>query len=157
MASGQLRVRYASGRADIVRFDAMNPPGALLLGTADADGDGRSEVFVRSTAGAATQFATVFRYVAGHLQVVTLNGEQTRLAYGGTVTHEDAWVVGWRGTPIVTWSGASTDDKTYPGTLRYYTFRGTTMDLLRTRTYTVTSDNPPPHGGLLSEPVSPSW
>jgi len=88
---GLVRVGYAGGRSDTVRFEAASEPGARLLGTQDADGDGRAEVFVRSTTGAATQFATVFRYVGGHLRVVTLDGAQTRLAYGGSVTHQDSW------------------------------------------------------------------
>jgi len=147
---GLVRVGYAGGRSDTVRFEAASEPGARLLGTQDADGDGRAEVFVRSTTGAATQFATVFRYVGGHLRVVTLDGAQTRLAYGGSVTHQDSWAAATLGAPIVTWSGTSIDGRNYSGTLRRYTFSGTRLLLRDSRPYTVTPERLPPRDALIS-------
>jgi hypothetical protein len=147
---GLVSVGYADGRSDTVRFEAAREPGARLLGTRDADGDGRAEVFVRSTTGAATQFATVFRYVDGHLRVVTLDGVQTRLAYGGSVTHQDSWAAATLGSPIVTWTGTSTDGRNYPGTMRRYSFSGTRLVLRDSRSYTVTPDRLPPRDALIA-------
>lgn len=148
--TSELRVRYAAGQTDTVWFDTSTPSRAELLGTWDADGDGRSEVFVRTETGASTEFATAFRYVGGHLQVITLDGEQTHLAYGGSVRHFDAWVAGWHETPIVTWSGTSDDGYAYPGVLRFYSFRGTTLVQSGSQPYTFTHDNLPPHAGAFS-------
>jgi hypothetical protein len=43
-AAGTLRIRYATGATDTVAFDAMAGEGRLF-GIADADNDGRGEVF----------------------------------------------------------------------------------------------------------------
>lgn len=74
-AAGTVRIRYATGRTDTVTFDA-NAGESRLLGTADADNDGRDEVFIHVDAGAYTDQTSIFRYVEGRLRLVTLNGEQ---------------------------------------------------------------------------------
>jgi hypothetical protein len=149
---GVLRVRYATGRTDDVRFETSPVPGPALLGSKDADRDGRAEVFVRSDSGAATEFATVLRYVDGHLRVMTENGGQSRLGYYGSVRHQFSWAAGLPGVPLVSWSGTSTDGLTYPGELRTYTFSGTRLVLRSSRPYTVTQNHPAPRDALIRQP-----
>ncbi len=145
-ALGTLRVRYASGLTDTVRFDATPQPGVQLLGIVDADRDGRAEVFVRTTGGASTEFASIFRYVDGRLRVVTLAGHQVHLGYGGTVTHVDSWACRPPDAPIVHWSGQSTDGRTYTGKLRSYRFDRAALVPLDTTPLSVTPDQPAPTG-----------
>lgn len=148
---GVLRVRYATGRTDDVRFETSPVPGPALLGTKDADRDGRAEVFVRSDSGAATEFATVFRYVDGHLRVMTENGGQSRLGYYGSVVHQFSWAAGLPGAPLTTWFGSSTDGVTYPGVLSTYTFSGSRLVLRSSRPYTVTPSHPAPRDSLITQ------
>ena len=116
-APGTLRVRYATGTADTVAFDASAPHRrrARLLGIVDADQDGRAEVFVRAGSGASTDFAAVFRHVGGRLRLVTLDGRQAMLGYGAvlsdTPTRGDA---GRRRLRSWQWSGQSTDGTSLP-------------------------------------------
>jgi hypothetical protein len=145
-ALGTLLIRYASGATDTVRFEATSMPGVQLLGIVDADRDGRAEVFVRSTGGASTTFASVFRYTAGDLRVVTLAGQQALLTYGGTVTHLDSWACRPPSAPIVLWAGQSGDGRTYPGTLRSYRFDGASLVLVGTTPWTATPSHPAPTG-----------
>lgn len=144
-AAGRLRIDYASGRVETVAFEAGDQP-ARVLGSVDADHDGRAEVFVRSGSGASTEFATVFRSVADKLRVVTLDGEQTRLGYGGSVTHRDAWACRPPTEPIVTFTGTSADGERYTGPLRHYRFDGARLALIATESVTVTPADPPPTG-----------
>ncbi|HEY6744169.1 MAG TPA: VCBS repeat-containing protein [Mycobacteriales bacterium] len=142
-ASGTLRVRYADGTTDTVRFDASGASptaGVQVLGAVDADGDGRAEVFVRAGSGASTDFAAVFRHVAGRLRLVTLDGGQALLGYGGSVGHLHSWVCRQPSAPIQTWDGTSTDGASYPGTLRSYHFAGSTLVLVSSRPLTVSTD-----------------
>ena len=142
-ASGTLRVRYADGTTDTVRFDASGASptaGVQVLGAVDADGDGRAEVFVRAGSGASTDFAAVFRHVGGRLRLVTLDGRQALLGYGGSIGHLHRWACRQPSAPIQAWDGTSPDGASYPGTLRSYRFAGSTLVLVSSRPLTVSTD-----------------
>ena len=142
-ASGTLRVRYADGTTDTVRFDASGASptaGVQILGAVDADRDGRAEVFIRAGSGASTDFAVVFRHVGGRLRLVTLDGRQALLGYGGSVGHLHSWACRQPSAPIQAWDGTSPDGASYPGILRSYRFAGSTLVLVSSRPLTVFAD-----------------
>jgi hypothetical protein len=146
-APGRLYIAYATGKTETVGFDVADGyTDVALLGAVDADQDGHAEIFVRTGSGASTQFATVFRYFSGHLAVVTLDGKQSGLAYGGTVTHQDSWACRPPAEPVLTWSGTSTDGQTFTGTARSYRFDGFVLARIAERPLTVTPANPAPTG-----------
>ena len=145
-ALGTLRIRYAAGSTDTVRFEASGQPGVKLLGIVDADRDGRAEVFVRTGGSASADFATVFRYVNGRLRLVTLDGSQARLGSGGSVRHAESWGCGSPGKVIFRWSGESDDGVVYRGTVHSYGFQGTALRLTGSGPLTVTPDQPAPTG-----------
>jgi hypothetical protein len=59
-----------------------------IAGSADAERDGHAEIFVKTTAGASTQFWTIFTLAGRQLRQVTLGGQPVRLAVNGTLTHQ---------------------------------------------------------------------
>ena len=75
-APGTLEIHYGSGRTERVSFEAYPSDDGRLVGLADADRDGRDEVFVPVGTGAFTDQTSVFRYADGRLQLVTLDGRQ---------------------------------------------------------------------------------
>lgn len=138
---GILRIVYSGGGSQDVPFSADLYPSPTLLGVVDADWDGHAEVFVRAFSGASTEFASLFRYTEGQLRLVTINGSQAGLGYGGSVTHHDFWTCRPPRTPIVTWTATSEDGRTLHGTETRYEFRG--AELVATSSH--------PRSGLASE------
>jgi hypothetical protein len=65
-----------------------NTAAPTIAGSADAERDGRAQVFVKVTAGASTQFWTVFTLTGRQLRQVRLGGQPVRLAVNGTLTHQ---------------------------------------------------------------------
>ena len=59
--------------------------GPRLVGSVDADSDGRAEIFVMVDSGASTQFWTIFKLVDGHVTQVTMSGRPVELPVGGSV------------------------------------------------------------------------
>jgi hypothetical protein len=144
-----VRVRYATGLTDTVAFDASLAPAGeapRLLGVVDADRDGRSEVFVQAGSGASTEFVAVLRYVDGRLRLVTLGGRQAMLGSGASVRHADSWACRPLATPVLLWSGDSSDGHSFTGTLRAYRFQGATLVLVQSSRLTATADRPAPTG-----------
>lgn len=91
-----------------------------VIGTVDADADGYAEVFVKVDQGAATGFASILRLVDDRLVVVTLDGSQARLAYGGSAGHQDSFGCAELnaanpGRELFVWSGTSSDGLAYSG------------------------------------------
>jgi hypothetical protein len=85
-----LVVRAARYGTQTVPFAAtsvkdMPPDGPVIIGTADAAGDGHSELFVQVDSGCCTEFWTIFRLVDGRIRQVTVSGYPVRLGVGGTV------------------------------------------------------------------------
>jgi hypothetical protein len=145
--AGVLHVRYAAGGTDDVRFQAdTGSVEPAVLGVVDADRDGRADVFVRVTSGAATEFASVFRYTGGRLRLVTTGGGQARLGYFGSVVNQSSWACRPPGRPIVTWTGTSTDGSIYRGTETYHRFDGAELVVTGSRPRTVTPTSPAPSG-----------
>jgi hypothetical protein len=148
-AAGTLRIRYATGATDTVAFDAMAGEGRLS-GIADADNDGRGEVFVHVGAGAYTDQTSVFRYVDGRLRLVTLDGKQMWLVSGASVRHGTSWACRPPHTPIVVWAGESDDGIAYHGTLDSYRFSGATLTRISSRPLTAADLKAPPrHCGQI--------
>jgi hypothetical protein len=65
-----------------------NTAAPTIAGSADADRDGHAEIFVKVTAGASTQFWTIFKLVGRQIRQVTSEGQPVRLSVNGSVTHQ---------------------------------------------------------------------
>ena len=141
-----LKVTYGNGGTDTVAFAVAPGNRPEVLGIVDADADGDAEVFVRTQTDGSASVATLFRYVAGHLHLVTLDGEQARLPYGGNATEQSSWACQQPSGAIVTWTGTSTDGVTFPGTLNSYQFDDGRLVQVTTWSKTVTEASPAPTG-----------
>jgi hypothetical protein len=144
-APGTLVVRYGSGRTDRVSFEAQSGDGRLQ-GVADADRDGRDEVFIHVGAGAYTDQTSVFRYVEGRLRLVTLDGRQLWLVSGGSARSSASWACRPPAAPLVRWVGSSTGSPVYTGTLVSYRFSGAAVVQVASRLLTVDGETRPPSG-----------
>ena len=83
-----LRTVLASGGVSTLKLDA--PAQLEVLGAADADGDGRDEVFVQLDHGASTSFVAIYAAGEGRLVPVTEDGKAPlRFGLNGSVTHGD--------------------------------------------------------------------
>jgi len=85
-----LAVSFASGETSSLALGSYSDyviPRAL--GAADADGETGEELFVLVDQGASTQFASIVSVVGHHLVQATIGLFVLRLAYGGSVGHED--------------------------------------------------------------------
>jgi hypothetical protein len=65
-----------------------NTAAPTIAGSAAAAGDGHAEIFVKTTAGASTQFWTIFKLAGRQLRQVTIQGKPVRLAVNGSLTHQ---------------------------------------------------------------------
>jgi hypothetical protein len=144
-APGTLVVRYGGGGAEQVSFEAQSGDGRLH-GVADADRDGRDEVFVHVGTGAYTDQTSVFRYVGGRLRLVTLDGRQVWLMSGSSVRSSTSWACRPAAAALVQWVGSSTDSRTYTGTLVSYRFSGAAVVQVARRSLTVDGETRPPSG-----------
>lgn len=102
-----LVVRTAGSGTQTVPFSAtgardMPPSGPVVIGSADAAGDGHPEIFVLVDRGCCSDFWTVFRSVNGHFQQVSIAGTPVRLAVGGTVMHNAGFSCNGPGHDLVT-------------------------------------------------------
>jgi hypothetical protein len=61
-----------------------NTAAPTIAGSADAAGDGHADIFVKTTAGASTQFWTIFTLAGRQLRQVTRQGKPMRLAVNGS-------------------------------------------------------------------------
>ncbi len=86
-----LTVVLSSGASVTAPVHAESPRSPAVLGYADVDRDGRSEVFVETAQGASTQFATPYRFDGKALRELDLDGDPARLGFGGSVTHGDGF------------------------------------------------------------------
>jgi hypothetical protein len=144
-APGTLLVRYGSGRTDRVSFAAQSRDGRLQ-GVADADRDGRDELFVHVGAGAYTDQTSVFRYVEGRLRLITLDGRQFWLVSGGSLRNSASWACRPPAAPLVQWVGSANDSPVYTGTLVSYRFSGAAVVRVDSRPLTVDDGTPAPRG-----------
>ena len=86
-----LTVELTSGGTVTAPVHADSPRSAPVLGYADVDRDGRSEVFLETAEGASTQFVTPYRYDGKGLSELQLDDGPVRLGIGGSVTHGDGF------------------------------------------------------------------
>ncbi|CAJ59657.1 hypothetical protein FRAAL0992 [Frankia alni ACN14a] len=94
-------------------------------------------MFVQADQGASVRTAAVFRYVDGHLRLVTLAGSQAGLAYGGSTGFVATWACRPAAVPaaaVVTASGPSDASGAYTVTLDYYRFQQASLVPLAHRT-----------------------
>jgi len=69
----------------IAASEIMTPPnGPRIVGSVDADSDGRAEIFIMIDSGASTQFWTIFKLVHRRVTQVTIADQPARLAVGGS-------------------------------------------------------------------------
>jgi hypothetical protein len=80
---GQQTVRFTGG--PVLPGNIAAP---TIAGSADAEPGGHAQVFVKVTAGASTQFWTIFTLAGRQLRQVTVQGQPVRLAVNGTLTHQ---------------------------------------------------------------------
>jgi len=86
----ELVVKMSSLGTQRVPFTAapalkLPPNGPRIVGSVDADADGRAEIFVMIDTGASTQFWTIFKLVNHRITQVTMAGRPVRLSVGGSV------------------------------------------------------------------------
>lgn len=86
-----LTVDLSSGGTVTAPVHAESPRSAPVLGYADIDRDGRSEVFLETAEGASTQFVTPYRFDGKALHELQLEDGPARLGMGGSVTHGDGF------------------------------------------------------------------
>jgi hypothetical protein len=121
-----LTVELSGGGTVTAPVHAESPRSPAVLGYADVDRDGRSEVFLETAEGASTQFATPYRYDGKALHELQLDDGPARLGIGGTVTHGDGFrCVSGR---LQVLSSDSQDGTTY--TVHTDTYRLGTTELL---------------------------
>jgi FG-GAP-like repeat len=152
---GTLEIHYGSGRTERVSIEPHPSDDGRLIGLADADRDGRDEVFVHVGTGAYTDQTAVFRYVDGRLQLVTLDGRGLVLVSGASVRTALSWACRPPAAPLVQWSGTSADGLTYPGTLVSYRFAGATAVQVSSRPLTIDEHTRPPTGCVDLQTGSP--
>jgi hypothetical protein len=86
-----LTVELTGGGTVTAPVHAESPRSAPVLGYADVDRDGRSEVFVETAEGTSTQFVTPYRYDGKVLHELQLDAGPARLGIGGGVMHGDGF------------------------------------------------------------------
>ncbi|ONH28806.1 hypothetical protein BL253_18365 [Pseudofrankia asymbiotica] len=147
---GVLTARYAAGGRDQVSLGQGVPGDQELLGTADANGDGRAEVFVRVVMGANAQIVTMLRQVNGHLVRMSLDEQPSSLSSGGGGRNLFNWAcepdLGNPGAgQIVTWFAGSEDDgQTLQGEVRRYDFVGDALVVTYQEPFSIRADDPIP-------------
>lgn len=85
----ELRVELSSIGPRKVAVETPTVPLAAVMGAVDVDGDGRSEVFVRTTAGASTALGSIFRLDDDDLVRLSFEGVGPLFAVHGAVRHLD--------------------------------------------------------------------
>lgn len=131
-----LRSVLASGGVSDLKIEA--PTELQVLGTADADGDGRDETFVQLDHGASTSFLGIYAVDGrGRLVPVTEDGKgPLRFGLNGSVTHGDggSCTRGPDGKPrLVIRSVERTNDGPYGWVEKTYTWEGATVHLAGTQ------------------------
>jgi len=127
-----LTVDLSGGGTVTAPVHSDSPRSAPVLGYADIDLDGRSEVFLETAEGASTQFATPYRFDGKTLHELQLEEGPARLGMGGSVTHGE----GFRcpGGRLEVLNAASEDGTSY--TVHITTYRLGTAELVFVSTVT---------------------
>jgi hypothetical protein len=83
---------------------------AGLVGSVDADSDGRAEIFVLIGSGASTQTWTIFKLVNHRVTQVTISGEPARLNVNGSVMDNSGFSCDGPRPDLVTYSYGHTSN-----------------------------------------------
>lgn len=126
-----LTVELSSGSTVTAPINADAPRSAPILGYADIDRDGRSEIFLETAQGASTQFATPYRYDGKVLRELQLEGGPARLGIGGSVTHGEGFRCS--GGKLEVLNATSEDGSAYTVHVLTYRVGVTDLELLGTR------------------------
>ena len=135
-----LTVDLSGGGTVTAPIHAESPRSAPVLGYADVDRDGRSEVFVETNEGASTQFVTPYRYDGKVLHELQLDGGPVRLGIGGSVTHGDGFSC--PGGQLRVLSSDSQDGKAYTVHVDSYTLGTTQLVLVSSTTKQAKAGDP---------------
>jgi hypothetical protein len=137
-------ITAAGGRADLTLVDGPSAAQRFLRtsGAADADGDGREEIFVNADRGASTQFLEILALDGGRLVAIEEHGRgRLRIAVGGSVTHGDGGEcrdVDGDGRPELVLASATTNDgRIYTIEERVYRWSGREVVLETTTSRTL--------------------
>lgn len=80
-----------TGRTVTAPVHADSPAAPEVLGSTDVDRDGHAEVFLKTTQGASTAFATPYRFDGAVLHELQLDGRPALLGFGGSTQHGDGF------------------------------------------------------------------
>lgn len=127
-----LTVDLSSGGTVTAPVHSDSPRSPAILGYADVDRDGRSEVFLETAEGASTQFATPYRYDGKALHELQLDDGPVRLGIGGSVTHGDGFRCPSGRLEVL--SADSQDGTTYTVHIDTYRLGTTTLVLVSSTT-----------------------
>jgi hypothetical protein len=128
----RLTVELSGGGTVTAPVHAESPRSAPVLGYADIDRDGRSEIFVETAEGASTQFVTPYRYDGKALRELQAEEGPARLGIGGSVTHGEGFRCGSGRLEVL--SADSQDGASYTVHVSTYRLTATQLVLLSTRT-----------------------
>lgn len=134
-----LVVHTASFGTQAVPFSAapaknMPPAGPVIVGSADAAGDGLTELFVQVDMGCCTEFWTIFRLVNGRLSQVSLSGKPVRLAVSDTAS---GFSCGGPAHDLVTYGYQNESSGTFLATTSTYRWAGASLVLVSRQRTTV--------------------
>lgn len=124
----------ASGRKVTAPVHADSPAAPEVLGSTDVDRDGFAEVFLKTTQGASTGFATPYRFDGTTLRELQLDGQPARLGFGGSVQHGDGFRCTDAGQVEVRKAEADDTGATYAVELTVYRLSPTSLVRVRTST-----------------------
>lgn len=124
---------------------AMPPAGPRVAGSADADSDGRAEIFVMVGSGASTQTWTIFKLVNGRITQVTMSGKPAQLYVNGTVMDNFGFSCGGPHADLVTYSyGAKSNPKSWAVERDTYRWAGSRLLLVSKRQKTIRASSTSP-------------
>ncbi len=121
---------------------ADSPAAPEVLGSTDVDRDGFAEVFLRTTQGASTSFATPYRYDGRSLRELQLDGQPTLLGFGGSAQHGDGFRCTDAGLVEVRKAEADSTGASYSVELTVYRLSATQLVRVRTSTTTAKQGSP---------------
>ena len=123
----------------------MPPAGPRVVGSVDADSDGRAEIFVIVDSGASTQTWTIFKLVIGRITHVTMSGGPVQLPVGGSVTVNSGFSCEGPHADLVAYSyGAKSNPKSWAVERDTYRWAGSRLVVLSKRQQTIRTSSTSP-------------
>ena len=116
----------------------MPPAGPRVVGSVDANSDGRAEIFVMVDSGASTQTWTIFKLVNGRVTEVTRSGGPVQLPVGGSVMDNSGFSCDGPHADLVTYSyDAKPKPKSWAVDRDTYRWAGSRLVLVSKRQQTI--------------------